>query len=101
LPLGVELPARFVMTFVKSVCSDVNSMRDNKKLGTVGYRDFGATFFKLIGRGLDAGWFKGHPHRIVPDGLDGIAKALNEMKDGKVSAFRYVARIADTPALKQ
>ncbi|KAI5286382.1 hypothetical protein KEM54_006829 [Ascosphaera aggregata] len=92
-------PLKWKPIFVKAVHADANMLGDKKPLGTIGYREFGTAFFRLIGRGLAAGWFAGHHHKIVPRGLEGIADALNEMKDGKVSAFRYVVRIEETPSL--
>ena len=59
-------------------------------------RDFGFVFFRLFGRGLEQGWFKGHPYEVVPGGLNGVEKALTNLKEGKASAVKYVFRIADT-----
>lgn len=98
-PVKSKGPVTWKPIFVKSVHTDANGLGENKPLGTIGYREFGIAFFQLIGRGLAAGWFKGHQHKIVPKGLDGLADALNEMKEGTVSGFRYVVRIEDTPSL--
>ncbi|KAI5304475.1 hypothetical protein KEM56_006460 [Ascosphaera pollenicola] len=98
-PLRSKGPVTWKPIFVKSVHTDANGLGDKKALGTIGYREFGISFFQLIGRGLAAGWFSGHHHKVVPKGLDGLVDALNETKEGKVSAFRYVVRIEDTPSL--
>ena len=53
-------------------------------------------FFRYIARGLQKGFFKGHPYQIVPGGLGGVQTALQDLKDGKASAVKYVLRIAET-----
>jgi NADPH:quinone reductase len=64
-------------------------------------KDLGFVFFRLIGRGLQEGWFKPHPHEVVPGGLDGIEQALTDLKNGKASAIKYVFRIEDTPGIQK
>ena len=68
-----------------------------KKLdGLLNDEDFGAMMFKFFSRGLSKGWFRGHPFSVAPGGLNGIEDALRNLKDGKVSASKYVFRISDT-----
>lgn len=68
-----------------------------KKAGTmVGNEDFAYVFFRYFARGLDKGYFKGHPFQVMPGGLKGIEPALQNLKDGKASAVKYVFRLADT-----
>ena len=62
--------------------------------------DFGNVFSKYIGRALGQGWFKPQPQEVMPGGLAGLEKALNNLKDGKASAVKYVFRIADTEGVK-
>nr|POE68803.1 deshydrogenase moke [Quercus suber] len=59
--------------------------------------DFGFVFFRYIAKGLEEGWFKAQPHEVIPGGLSGIQKGLSLLKDGSVSAKKYVFKIADTP----
>lgn len=61
--------------------------------------EFGAAFFKLFSWGLAHGWFTPHPYRVVEGGLAGVQQALQDLKDNKASAFKYVLRIDDTPGL--
>jgi hypothetical protein len=61
-----------------------------------GDKDFGYVFFRYIARGLEKGWFKPQKQEVVPGGLGGIQAALQDLKDGKASAVKYVFRIADT-----
>ncbi|KAL5361696.1 chaperonin 10-like protein [Aspergillus floccosus] len=59
-------------------------------------QDFGYVFFRLIAKGLRDGWFKPHPHVVVPGGLGGLQRTLTDLKEGKASAVKYVVRIAET-----
>lgn len=80
---------RHTLTFAVDVHNDVAANRD---LGFVGFRYFG--------KGLRDGWFSGHPFEVRENGLAGVEAALNDLKNGKASAVKYVFRIADTPQLK-
>ena len=99
----LEIPS----TITKSVtsCGSVFEAMDQdsweKKVGTkTGNQEFGYVMFRLFGRGLARGWFKGQPHEIVPGGLNGLEDALTKLKEGKASAVKYVLRISDTPGLQ-
>ncbi|KAI1209337.1 GroES-like protein [Annulohypoxylon truncatum] len=59
-------------------------------------KDFGFIYFRYITRALQEGWFKAQPQEVVPGGLGGIKKALEDLKAGKAHAVKYVFRIADT-----
>ena len=68
-----------------------------KKTGTkVGNEEFAHALFRFFGRGLQKGFFKGHPYQVIPGGLAGIEKALTDLKGGKASAVKYVFRIEET-----
>ena len=76
-----------------------------KSLTTVGdahgkQTDFAHAWFRLFSKGLQEGWFKGHPTEVVKGGLNGVEEALNNLMQGKNSAVKYVFRIADTPGVK-
>lgn len=49
-----------------------------------------------MGRGLQEGWFTGHPYQVMSGGLGGVEEALANLKAGKVSATKFVFKIADT-----
>lgn len=90
-----------IPVYVASVHEGQNRFRpEQKKIGPLGDPDFGAVFFRFFGRGLEHGWFCGHEYRIVDKGLEGLEQALNDMKEGKVSGFKYVVKIADTPGVE-
>ena len=68
-----------------------------KKTGTMtGNEEFAMAFFRFFSRGLQQGFFKGHPYEVVPGGLAGIQGALQNLKDGRASAVKYVFRLDDT-----
>ena len=50
---------------------------------------------------IEEGCFASHSRKTVEQGLEGLADALNDLRLGKVSGFRYVVRIADTPGIKE
>jgi NADPH2:quinone reductase len=97
-----EIPSTIRKSWTK--CGMVFQAMDDdpweKKAGTkTGNKEFGYVMFRLFGRGLARGWFKGQPYEVVPGGLNGVEGALTKLKEGKASAVKYVFRIADTPNL--
>lgn len=93
----MSIPVKPIKTMVGSVHSDKGAF--GEQVGKLGDKEFGAAFYRFFGRGLAEGWFSGHPHRTVEGGLEGLAGALNDLMNGRVSGFKYVVRIADTPGL--
>ncbi|KAI1133363.1 GroES-like protein [Nemania abortiva] len=63
-------------------------------------KDFGHVYFRYFARGLQEGWFKPQPQEVVPGGLGGVQQALENLRDGKANAVKYVFRIADTVGVK-
>lgn len=73
-----------------------------KKTGVAtGNEEFALAFFRYIARGLEKGFFKGHPYEVVPGGLAGIEGALKGLKEGKASAVKYVFRLEDTEGVER
>lgn len=73
-----------------------------KKTGMqTGNQEFAMAFFRYFARGLQKGFFKGHPYEVVPGGLAGIQEALQNLKDGKASAVKYVFRLEDTEGVSR
>lgn len=64
-----------------------------------GARDFGYVMMQAFTRGLETGWFRGHPHEMVPGGLRAVPTILDNLKAGKASAVKYIFRIDDTEGL--
>lgn len=58
--------------------------------------DFGFAYFRLFARGLQEGWFSGHPYEVVPGGLNGVEKGLKDLQNGVNSATKYVFKIEET-----
>ncbi|KAL8645286.1 MAG: hypothetical protein Q9210_006794 [Variospora velana] len=81
-------------TYVGTVHSSVGT----KERGDA---DFGFVMFRFFGRGLQEGWFRGHPHEVVPGGLAGVGGALRDLKEGKASAVKYVFRLEDTEGVER
>ncbi|TRX93807.1 hypothetical protein FHL15_005189 [Xylaria flabelliformis] len=63
-------------------------------------KDFGYVYFRYFARGLQEGWFKPQPQEVRPGGLAGIQQALENLRDGKANAVKYVFRIADTEGVE-
>ena len=85
------------VTYVGDSHKAQDSTSWQKKTGTmVGNEEFAFALFRYFGRGLQKGFFKGHPYEVIPGGLGGVEKALTDLKAGKASAVKYVFRIAET-----
>ncbi|KAI1840577.1 hypothetical protein JX266_013241 [Neoarthrinium moseri] len=56
-------------------------------------KDLAYVYFRYIARGLQEGWFRAQRTEVVPGGLNGIQKALENLKNGNASALKYVFRI--------
>lgn len=87
------LPGKEYKGFSESVhltCTNVGDVHNSMK-------DFGYVYSRFLTRGLEEGWFKAQPQEVVPGGLEGVAKGLANLKDGTVSAVKYVFRVGDTP----
>lgn len=99
---NMPVPVKPIITSVGSVHTGSNGFgEEDEKVGRLDNREFGAVFSRFFARGLADGWFSGHPYKIVEGGLEGLAGALNQLRLGKVSGFKYVVRIADTPGVKE
>ena len=64
-------------------------------------KEFGYVYFRYISKGLAEGWFKAQPQEVVKGGLEGVQTALQNLKEGKASAVKYIFKIADTPGASQ
>lgn len=62
-------------------------------------RELGYAWFRLFAQGLKDGWFSAHPHEVIAGGLAGVGEGLSRLQQGKVSATKFVFRIADTQGL--
>ncbi|KAK7725392.1 hypothetical protein SLS57_003869 [Botryosphaeria dothidea] len=64
-------------------------------------QDFGYVWFRVFAKGLRDGWFRAQPQEVVPGGLGGVRTALENLRDGKASAVKYVFRIAETEGVAE
>jgi hypothetical protein len=64
-------------------------------------KDFGYVYFRYFAKGLSEGWLKGQRTEVRPGGLGGVQAALQDLKDGKASAVKYIFRIAETEGVQQ
>ena len=64
-------------------------------------KHFGYVYVRYISRGLHEGWFKAQPQVVVPGGLGGVQKALEDLQAGRVNGVKYVFRIAETEGVGQ
>lgn len=101
IPPHIEQSTTMAGSLWKELSADQE--RDNKALGKLGIeyggKEFGVMFTKLIASWLNDGKLKPHPHEVIEGGLHGVETALKALREGKVSAKKYVVRIADTPDL--
>ncbi|KAL8946170.1 MAG: hypothetical protein Q9222_007401 [Ikaeria aurantiellina] len=87
---------------VGSIFPDYDQEPIHKEAGTpAGNPEFGYIMYRFFARGLQEGWFTGHPHEVVPGGLGGISGALKNLKDGKASAVKYVFRLGETDGVEK
>ena len=94
-----EIPATIEQHITTVASAQIGTDGDpwQKKTGMqTGNEEFAMAFFRYFGRGLQRGFFKGHPFEVVPGGLGGIQGALQNLKDGKASAVKYVFRLDET-----
>jgi NADPH:quinone reductase len=85
------------ITSVSSVHADIQPDSSDAKAGVkIADKEFGFLSFRFFSRGLQEGWFTAHPHEVIPGGLNGLQKGLENLKNGVNSATKYVFRIEDT-----
>ncbi|KAI0381141.1 putative alcohol dehydrogenase [Hypomontagnella monticulosa] len=60
------------------------------------HKDFGYIWSRYIARLLEDGRLKPHSHEVVPGGLNGVLRGLQNLKDGRASAVKYVYRLEET-----
>lgn len=60
------------------------------------HKDFGYLWSRYLGRLLADGRLTPHPYEVIPGGLTGILKGLQNLKEGKANAVKYVYRVEET-----
>lgn len=51
---------------------------------------------RFLGRLLAEGRLKGHPYEVIPGGLHGVVVGLQNLRNGKNSACKYIFRMEET-----
>jgi NADPH2:quinone reductase len=94
----IALPASIskTITYVGVLNGDITRDRWLRDQDQEERKEFGLISSRLFTKGLQDGWLVGHPYDVIPGGLNGISKGLLALKDGKVSAMKYIYRIAET-----
>ncbi|KAH6678682.1 chaperonin 10-like protein [Halenospora varia] len=93
IPKHIEQSTTSVGSVHTAVAPD---SKEGKEGVITGGKEFGFVFFRFFSRGLQEGWFTGHPYEVVPGGLRGVEKGLNDLMNGVNSATKYVFEIEDT-----
>lgn len=83
----------YIQTSQSAVASIFLKNEDGKKNID---KDFGYVYFRWFGRALHEGLLTPHPYEIVPGGLQGVQKGLDNLKAGKNRATKYVFEINET-----
>ncbi|KAF2458824.1 chaperonin 10-like protein [Lineolata rhizophorae] len=95
IPQGMTTSLTWVGLVHHGPYSIKGSMGINHQSTTNG-KDFGFVYFRLFGQGLADGWFSGHPYEVLPGGLASVETGLDNLRNGRNSAKKYVFRIAET-----
>ena len=97
---GLPETLKLTQTDVGSVHDPIDPGSSKAQAGlVVGAKEFGLAWFRLLGLGLREGWMTPHRYQVVNGGLNGVGKALENLKAGKASAIKYVVRIRDTAGI--
>lgn len=99
--INLVLPSSFDVAPIARTLTSVGIVhnQENGAYGADG-SDLGLVTCRWFTRALQAGTFNGHPFEVRAKGLEGVEQALQDLKDGKQSASKYVFRIAETPGLE-
>ncbi|KAL2869617.1 zinc-binding alcohol dehydrogenase family protein [Aspergillus lucknowensis] len=90
------LPNDFDVAPAKKTITAVGSVHNQVQCDH--HAELGYIFARYLTRALQDKSLRGHPSQIRQGGLAGVEDALKDLKAGRVSASKYIFRIADTPA---
>ncbi|KND91046.1 Quinone oxidoreductase [Tolypocladium ophioglossoides CBS 100239] len=89
-PEGVK----FSLTFVASAYGRKNPWMSEERAAAD--KEFAYWFYRYITHLLAEGELNPHPHKVLPNGLDGILQGVQDLKNNKVSGKKLVARHVDS-----
>jgi len=95
LVLPQELPPQ-IAGGIKTTVSFAPALWEPSESGSEipALRAFAYTYFRYLSYALDNNLISNHPFEVVNGGLEGISRALKDLRDGKISAAKYVVRIS-------
>lgn len=94
--ITVILPGQDYSAADKSVDVELTYVGNIHNGGAAEYA-FSTVWSALFSKGLQQGWLKPHPHEVIPNGLGGLADALQRIQKGSVRAKKLIGRVAETP----
>jgi hypothetical protein len=69
----------------------VDSEEVKAGVGPFSWKQFGQIYTRLLTLGLSQRRFTNHPYTIIHGGLNGVERGLRDLKDGKVSATKFLS----------
>lgn len=94
IPLSMTTSLTYV-GIAHTEAPDASRLKGIRHVGNGNGKELAFVISRLIGRGLQEKWLSGHPHEIVPGGLNGVSTALRNLKEGKANAVKYVLKLED------
>ena len=88
-PTGWDQPFPDIPAGIHQSTTNVGSVHKD-------WKDLGFVFSRYFTRGLDEGFFRGQKTEVLSGGLGGLQQGLENLRDGKASAVKYVFRIGET-----
>ncbi|UPK99883.1 hypothetical protein LCI18_010818 [Fusarium solani-melongenae] len=95
---GVDFPEGFQFEPLEGVPESVEAFWPAAGCVHNDYKHYGTVFYPYIALGLEEGWFKPHPHEVVPGGLNGVKEGLTRLLNGEAHGCKFVYRVEDTQA---
>jgi NADPH:quinone reductase-like Zn-dependent oxidoreductase len=91
---GVSFPENFAMPQLKGVPEGGEAFWT--AVGSVhnGLKHLSYVFYRYVALGLEEGWFRPHPHEVVPDGLEGLEAGLTRLFNGEAHGTKFVYQIS-------
>ncbi|EHK97232.1 putative protein TOXD [Glarea lozoyensis 74030] len=97
--INLVLPSDWDTGKIAKTKTTVGSVHTVDNSGSGDNHNLGLVTCRWFTEALEKGTFTAHPYEVRPGGLEAVQQALQDLKDGKNSASKYVFRIADTPGL--
>ncbi|CAG9981337.1 unnamed protein product [Clonostachys byssicola] len=99
LPRDFSIPETFRVPALLGVPDGVDVIYTSVGRVHSSEKQLGFVFSRYISQGIQEGWFRPHPHEVMPGGLYGVGQALENLHHGQVHFSKYVFRIGDTEGI--